>query len=601
MKRKAAHRPSIRNIWTYLRDYRFSSIMLKYFLLLFLCLVLPITLVEMWFSRQQKAQVYEEIIKRNEASLAQGYSSVYSILKSSKNLSYSLSANEDIRYLAVQSSYTTDSVARRDSLTDMLAVSCSANSYIDSIYIYFANTGMVVTNLGSTPFESFEEKDVFSIFSPDMPKRNILLSRIKKGWYPYLLTVLYPVSDGRGGEVGLVAVNLDVEKLGDYIGSGQYRNTDYSPRLFIFDREMQTLVYSDEYRLLQEPEEAFELCALDPWEGSFSDVCTLWGDRYVVSAFESEDDGLRYFYVSTMSEFEALSRETDLRMIQIAALTSVICLVIAFLLSVWVYRPVKQTLRVLSEVSMLTDWDRKEHVDEIEAIQRSILSAKKENDELNAQIQERIVSLHNAQICALQAQINPNFLFNTLESIANVAALLLDGDNKVTEMICTLGKLIRISLSNENYLVPLREELEHVNLYVKLVDFRFHGRVTLHQEIPPEMGDERIVKLTLQPLIENAIQHGLTHKRSGGEIWLRGECRDGDNFLYVTDNGEGVAPEELEKLTERLKESSVSGGSHIGLRNVDQRLKLIFGEEYGLSLSRSGEGGLCVTVRFRSL
>lgn len=293
MKRKAAHRPSIRNIWTYLRDYRFSSILLKYFLLLFLCLVLPITLVEMWFSRQQKAQVYEEIIKRNEASLAQGYSSVYSILKSSKNLSYSLSANEDIRYLAVQSSYTTDSVARRDSLTDMLAVSCSANSYIDSIYIYFANTGMVVTNLGSTPFESFEEKDVFSIFSPDMPKRNILLSRIKKGWYPYLLTVLYPVSDGRGGEVGLVAVNLDVEKLGDYIGSGQYRNTDYSPRLFIFDREMQTLVYSDEYRLLQEPEEAFELCALDPWEGSFSDVCTLWGDRYVVSAFKSADVGLR--------------------------------------------------------------------------------------------------------------------------------------------------------------------------------------------------------------------------------------------------------------------------------------------------------------------
>lgn len=201
MKRKAAHRPSIRNIWTYLRDYRFSSILLKYFLLLFLCLVLPITLVEMWFSRQQKAQVYEEIIKRNEASLAQGYSSVYSILKSSKNLSYSLSANEDIRYLAVQSSYTTDSVARRDSLTDMLAVSCSANSYIDSIYIYFANTGMVVTNLGSTPFESFEEKDVFSIFSPDMPKRNILLSRIKKGWYPYLHHRVIP-SQRRAGRRG---------------------------------------------------------------------------------------------------------------------------------------------------------------------------------------------------------------------------------------------------------------------------------------------------------------------------------------------------------------------------------------------------------------
>ena len=117
MRRKAVRRPAIRNIWTYLKDYRFSSILLKYFLLLFLCLVLPITVVEMWFSRQQKEQVYEEIIKRNEASLAQGYSSVYSILKSSKNLSYSLSANEDIRYLAVQSAHTPDSVSRRDSLS----------------------------------------------------------------------------------------------------------------------------------------------------------------------------------------------------------------------------------------------------------------------------------------------------------------------------------------------------------------------------------------------------------------------------------------------------------------------------------------------------
>lgn len=227
-------------------------------------------------------------------------------------------------------------------------------------------------------------------------------------------------------------------------------------------------------------------------------------------------------------------------------------------------------------------------------LERRVLEQQNDNlrkDELLAQSELRI----------LQNQINPHFLFNTLESIANVAALLLDGDNKVTEMICTLGKLIRISLSNENYLVPLHEELEHVNLYVKLVDFRFHGRVTLHQEIPPEMGGERIVKLTLQPLIENAIQHGLTHKRSGGEIWLRGERRGSDNYLYVTDNGEGLAPEKLEELTERLRESSVSGGSHIGLRNVNQRLKLIFGEEYGLSLSRAEEGGLHVAVRFRSL
>lgn len=314
-----------------------------------------------------------------------------------------------------------------------------------------------------------------------------------------------------------------------------------------------------------------------------------------------QEDGLRYLYLSFMQEFEKQNKEADTRIRQVAVLTGILCLLLAFMLAVWVYRPVKRTLHILSEVSMLTEWDRKEHVDEIEAIQRSILSAKKENDDLNAQIQERIISLHNAQICALQTQINPHFLFNTLEAIANAAALLMNGDNQITEMIYTLGKLMRISLSNENYLVPLKEELEHVKLYVKLVEFRYHGRVCLHQEIPEELQEERIIKLTLQPLIENAIQHGLAGKRSGGNIWLKGEKKGRDNYIYVVDNGTGVTEEMLEKLREQLKDSAITGSRHIGMRNVDQRLELVFGEGYGLTVSASKEGGMCVTVRFRTL
>ena len=134
---------------------------------------------------------------------------------------------------------------------------------------------------------------------------------------------------------------------------------------------------------------------------------------------------------------------------------------------------------------------------------------------------------------------------------------------------------------------------------MKLVEFRFHGRVSLQQEIPDELGKERIVKLTLQPLIENAVQHGLAHKRSGGKIWLRGEKKGKETYLYVIDNGEGVDEEELAQLQERLHDSAVIQSRHIGMRNVDQRLKLVFGEDCGLSLSHSKEGGLCVTVHFR--
>lgn len=592
---------SARRLWDYLRDYRFSSILLKYFLLLFICLVLPVTVLNMWYGRQQREWLYQEFIKRNEASLAQAYGNVYSVILSTKNLTYSLSVNRNVKYLASRPSVSRDYTENLESLTDMLNVIKNANAYIDSIYIYFAGSNEVVTDLGVSDYEEFRDKDALASFSRDMPRRNALLSRIKRNQYPYLLTVLYPVSISKDSNAGLVAVNLDVEKLGDYIGSGKYRNTDQAPRLLIFDHAMETLVYSDEYRLFRDQEELEQLKALGDWEGSFSEVCTLWGSRYVVSGLESSEDVLRYLYLSTMQEFEEQNREADIRLRQVAVLTGAICLVLAFCLAVWVYRPVTRTLHVLSEVSMLTEWDRKEHVDEIEAIQRSILSAKRENDDLNAQIQERIISLHNAQICALQTQINPHFLFNTLEAIGNASALLMEGENEITEMTYTLGQLMRISLSNENYLVPLKEELEHVMLYVKLVEFRFHGRLSLHSEIPEALKGERILKLTLQPLIENSIQHGLARKRSGGNIWLRGEKRGKDNYIYVVDNGDGITEETLQRLREHLRDSAITGSRHIGMRNVDQRLKLVFGEECGLFLSSSEEGGLCVTVRFRTL
>ena len=601
MKLKHSIKHSAKRIWDYLKDYRFSSILLKYFLLLFICLVLPVTVLNSWYGKQQRKRLYEEFVKRNEMSLDQAYSNVYSVILSTKNLAYSLSVNNNVKYLAYRPSVSGDITNNRESVKDMLSVIKNANAYVDSIYIYFYNSGEVVSNLGVSGYEVFQDKEALALFSKDMPARNILLPRIKKNKYPYLLTVLYPVRVGGSGSMGLIAVNLDVEKLGNYIGSGSYRSADATPKLLIFDESMETLVYSDEYRLLQEPEEIEKLKSFPKNEEILSEVYTLWGGSWAVSGLESREDGLRYLYLSSMQEFEKQNKEADTRIRQVAVLTGMLCLLLAFLLAVWVYRPVKRTLHVLSEVSMLTEWDRKEHVDEIEAIQRSILSAKKENDDLNAQIQERIISLHNAQICALQTQINPHFLFNTLEAIANAAALLMNGDNQITEMIYTLGKLMRISLSNENYLVPLKEELEHVKLYVKLVEFRYHGRVCLHQEIPEELQEERIIKLTLQPLIENAIQHGLAGKRSGGNIWLKGEKKGKDNYIYVVDNGTGVTEEMLEKLREQLKDSAITGSRHIGMRNVDQRLKLVFGEGYGLTVGASKEGGMCVTVRFQTL
>lgn len=589
---------SMKQVISYLKDYRFSSILVKYFLLLLICLVLPVAALSVWYGNQMRKNLEEEMIKRNEASLEQVYENVNSIIMSAKNLAYSLSASEDVRYFGTRNTVNFAVSENTDSLMSMLEMARNASDYIDSICIYFAKSNSFISNQGVFGFAEYTDKECLDCYSENMLNRTVFWARKKHNKYPYLLSILQPIGEGKNSNLGAVIINIDVEKLGGFIGSGRYRNKDYSSTLLIYDASMENLIYSDEYRLLNE-EEDFEVGIAPEWEGEFSKVLEIDDQNYIVSGLESEQNGFRYLYLTSMHSFELQNQATNRMLRNVLILIVGVCLILASLLAIWVYNPIQQTMRVLKDVSMLTEWDKKEQVDEMERIQRSILSAKQEKDNLNEQIQERIISLHNAQICALQTQINPHFLYNTLESIGNAAALLVKGDNKVTEMIYALALLMRISLASENYLVPLEEELKHVELYVKLVDFRFRGRIRMHMEIPKELKQEKIVKLTLQPLIENAIEHGLARKRSQGDIWVKAEKIGNQNYIHVIDNGDGISEEKLVALQELLQESAIGSGRHIGLRNVNQRLKLVFGEEFGLTVRRAEEGGLCVTVCYK--
>ncbi len=603
MKIKSKVRFSIKQALSYLKDYRFNSILVKYFLLLLICLVLPVAVLSIWYGNQMKKNLEEEMIRRNEAALEQVYENVNSIILSAKNLAYSLSEADAVRYLSVKRSLKPDDSDNQDylnNLSSILYASRSASDYVESICVYLHKSNSFITDQGVFDFAEYQDKECLEMYSENMPNRAVFQPRKKNNKYPYLLSILNPISLGKNSNAGAVIINIDVERLGEYIGSGQYRNKDYSSTLLIYDESMENLIYSDEYRLLNE-EEHFELGLENNWEGRFSEVLVLEGSNYIVSGLKSEQNNFRYLYLTSMHQFELQNQATNQLLRNILIIIVGVCLALASLLAIWVYNPIQHTIRVLNDVSMLTEWDKKEQVNEIERIQRSILSAKKEKDNLNEQIQERIISLHNAQICALQTQINPHFLFNTLEAIGNAAALLMKGDNKVTEMIYSLGLLMRISLAGENYLVPLEEELEHVELYVKLMDFRFRGRIRMHMEIPEELKSEKIVKLTLQPLIENAIQHGLAHKRSQADIWIKGEKDSDKNYIHVIDNGKGISEEKLLSLQESLKEAVIGSGKHIGLRNVNQRLKLVFGEEYGLTIKRAEGGGLCVTICYKTV
>lgn len=208
--------------------------------------------------------------------------------------------------------------------------------------------------------------------------------------------------------------------------------------------------------------------------------------------------------------------------------------------------------------------------------------------------------LQKAELRTLQAQINPHFLYNTLDSIVWMAE---SGKNDaVIQLVKALSDLFRLSLNKGRDWVLIRSELAHAQSYLVIQQMRYRDILDYRMEVGPELQDYPILNMTLQPLIENALYHGIKNKRGKGLIVIGGYAEDFAVILTVTDNGIGISPDRLDLLKQQLEEpiqsqeeDSSEGG--FGLQNVHQRLRLYFGSEYGLRLDSIAGTGTTIFVR----
>ena len=201
-------------------------------------------------------------------------------------------------------------------------------------------------------------------------------------------------------------------------------------------------------------------------------------------------------------------------------------------------------------------------------------------------------SLHRAELELLQAQINPHFLYNTLDSIAILAESQREED--VIDMVNSLSTFFRNSLNRGEDIISLRSELIQARSYLEIQQIRYSDILTWRIDVPDDIQDCSVPKLILQPLIENALYHGIKNRRGRGLISITGEESGDDLFLHVTDNGAGISEEQLALLQSGSFEEHHSG---LGLKNVHQRIRLYCGEPYGLSFDSVPGAGTTVTIR----
>ena len=213
-------------------------------------------------------------------------------------------------------------------------------------------------------------------------------------------------------------------------------------------------------------------------------------------------------------------------------------------------------------------------------------------------------SKRKSEFDTLQSQINPHFLYNTLDII--VWMIENERQSEAVKAVTALARFFRISLSKGKSIIRVNDELEHVRNYLMIQNMRYKNRFTYSVTAEESVLELSSLKLMLQPLVENSIYHGMEFMDGDGEIEIKSFCRDGFLFFHVRDNGLGMTKERVDNLLDPLapvasQQDGSSKGSGIGVRNVNDRIKLYFGEEYGLTIESEPDEGTEIIIRLPAI
>lgn len=320
-----------------------------------------------------------------------------------------------------------------------------------------------------------------------------------------------------------------------------------------------------------------------------------------------QDDIQYYIYYQT----ESMEKVTDTLNTQIRTFI-IICACLIAVLTIGLAMAVMQiTTGMLRPIQVLAqaagrisegDLDARADVDSRDEI---AVLADRFNDmagniqTLVVKVREDEQKMRKADLRLLQEQINPHFLYNTLDNIV----WLIEGNepDEAVEMVVTLSEFFRLVLSKGKEFITIRQEEQHISSYLQIQGKRYHDILDYHIYIDPEIYEYQIPKLTLQPLVENALYHGIKYKRSRGMIEITG-TKEGENlYLTVADDGVGMDEDELKKLEKEISRPCKETESGFGLANVNERIRMYFGSEYGMKIWSEKGSGTRITIEIPAI
>ena len=318
--------------------------------------------------------------------------------------------------------------------------------------------------------------------------------------------------------------------------------------------------------------------------------------RHCYITIEPVGNEVPFYYVSIIDAgyYYSFNQNAITQSALIGFVLVTVSVLFVYFIITYTYKPIRE----ISDTFQHYYPDTEINENEIQFINTQIRKTIRDKQNLEEQLPETIKKLNHAQIRALQSQINPHFLFNTLENIKSISVKNYGIDNEIEQSLILLDTILFESINQKNILSTIGEEIHITKCYISLMELRYSQTFTTTWDIqPPEIERASIIRFTLQPIVENSILKGFDPKRSDNQLHICIHSTQADIQIRVIDNGRGMPPERLEALRADLNNLENQPADHIGLKNVNFRIKLLYGINYGITNIESSPEGTCVELK----
>lgn len=573
---------------------KFSSIQSVIFAtvaVLVLSAVVIVTGVSMKFTN---TSIFENSSEYTHTIIQQMNQNIDSYIDYMENIAYLISSNEDVQdYLFDEK---IDNEGRYRILNQFQTI-LDSRSDIRNVGIISKN-GRMLINDGSKSVNQDLDLNTQEWYATALEKPNgpILTSshvqHIISGERPWVITLSRGIRDrsGSGEKEGVFFIDLNYSAISGLCDQSTVGTKGYA---FILDAKGNIVYHPQQQQLYNELQTENISLIMDTDEDT---VLTGTGnDGKLYSISRSEKTGWTVVDCTNVKELLSKSRQAQ----SVYVLTAIILVIVALLFSRFMARSITLPIQKLRDSMKKVQEGDFSVSDVVVDSKNEIGSLTKSFDVMTHRIHELMEqNVHEqeekrrSELKALQSQINPHFLYNTLDSIIWMA----EGkkNEEVVLMTASLARLLRQSISNEDEVVPIANEVEYARGYLTIQKMRYKDKLEFQIEVDSSILYIPLIKLVLQPIIENAIYHGLKYKESKGLLIVKGFMKDGNAVLQVIDDGVGMDEETLAHIYDKHKVNYHSNG--VGVYNVQKRLKLYYGEDYGITYTSELGKGTTATI-----